>query len=317
MNRIDRLSAILIQLQSRRVVKASDIAQRFGISIRTVYRDIRALEEAGIPLIGEAGAGYSLVDGYRLPPIVFSREEAIAMLTAEKLVEKLTDRANGVHYNSAMFKIKAVLQTAEKDLLEHIDKHIEVLPSNRLNLREPSDLNLLQTILKSIAEKKILHIRYFTHSRQEITERNIEPLGIFFLENYWHLIAFCHSRNDYRNFRLDRIQNLQLTETAFQHAHPSIKDYLKRVDDSRRFESVTIKVDKTVAHHLSEQKFYNGFISETQHHDFIEMHFVTPSLEGFARWFMSFADYATIIAPEDLKERVHVLIDSMAKRIKN
>ena len=72
MNRIDRISAILIQLQTRRVVKAQDIADRFGISLRTVYRDVKSLEEAGIPVIGEAGVGYSLVDGYRLPPIMFS-----------------------------------------------------------------------------------------------------------------------------------------------------------------------------------------------------------------------------------------------------
>jgi predicted DNA-binding transcriptional regulator YafY len=87
MNRIDRISAILIQLQTRRVVKASDIAERFNISLRTVYRDVRSLEEAGVPIIGEAGVGYSLVDGYRLPPIMFTREEATAFLTAEKFVE--------------------------------------------------------------------------------------------------------------------------------------------------------------------------------------------------------------------------------------
>ena len=96
MNRLDRISAILIQLQSRRVVKAADIADRFNISLRTVYRDIRSLEEAGIPLIGEAGVGYSLADGYRLPPVMFTREEATAFLTAEKFIEKLpnTDRGN-------------------------------------------------------------------------------------------------------------------------------------------------------------------------------------------------------------------------------
>src|SRR5690349_10664094 len=118
MNRIDRVSAILIQLQSKKIVKAQHIATRFNVSLRTVYRDIKSLEEAGIPLAGEAGVGYSLMDGYRLPPVMFTREEAIAFLTAEKLVEKLTDETNGKNYKSAMYKIRAVLRSAEKDLLE-------------------------------------------------------------------------------------------------------------------------------------------------------------------------------------------------------
>ena len=91
MNRIERISSILIQLQSKNTIKAKEIADRFEISLRTVYRDIRSLEEAGVPLIGEAGIGYSLVDGFRLPPILFTKEEAMALITAEKLVEKVTD----------------------------------------------------------------------------------------------------------------------------------------------------------------------------------------------------------------------------------
>src|SRR6516225_6370867 len=107
MNRIDRVTAILIQLQSRKIVKAQDIAERFSISLRTVYRDIRTLEEAGVPILGEAGIGYSIMEGYRLPPVMFAREEATAFLTAEKLVEKLTDPSTDASYKSAMFKVRA------------------------------------------------------------------------------------------------------------------------------------------------------------------------------------------------------------------
>src|ERR1700744_2084039 len=141
MNRIDRISAILIQLQSRRVVKAADIAERFNISLRTVYRDVKTLEEAGIPLIGEAGVGCSIMDGYRLPPIMFTKEEATVFLTAEKLIEKMTDTLTEESYKSGMSKVKAVLHATEKDYLENMGEHIEVLNSpdlpKHINLHNP------------------------------------------------------------------------------------------------------------------------------------------------------------------------------------
>ena len=102
MNRIDRLSAILTHLQSSRLITGSDIARRFDISLRTVYRDIRALEQAGVPVIGEAGLGYSIMEGYRLPPVMFTREEALAFLMAEKIVRKVTDQHNSVYIPAGM-----------------------------------------------------------------------------------------------------------------------------------------------------------------------------------------------------------------------
>src|ERR1700712_4761526 len=151
MNRIDRISAILIQLQSRRVVKAGDIADRFNISLRTVYRDIKTLEQAGIPLIGEAGVGYSIMDGYRLPPVMFTREEATAFLTAEKFVEKLTDASTVATYQSAMYKIKAILKTTEKDLLEDMDANIAVFKS--FSQPNVAGNDYIQIILNGIAQK--------------------------------------------------------------------------------------------------------------------------------------------------------------------
>ena len=118
MNRIDRLVATLIHLQSKRGGKAEEIAKRFEISLRTVYRDIRALEEAGVPIGAEAGLGYFIIDGYQLPPVMFTREEAAALLTGEKLLEKLTDKSLATNYSTAMKKVRAVMKTTDKEFLE-------------------------------------------------------------------------------------------------------------------------------------------------------------------------------------------------------
>src|SRR5689334_22287543 len=169
MNRIDRVTAILIQLQSKKIVKAQDIAERFNISLRTVYRDIKTLEEAGVPVIGEAGLGYSIMDGYRLPPVMFTKEEATAFLTAEKLIEKFTDTSTEVSYKSAMYKVRAVLRGAEKDMLENIEEHIEVI-RKVLPYNETSVNNTLHSLLKSVSEKKVLNIHYDAFTSDKITQ---------------------------------------------------------------------------------------------------------------------------------------------------
>ena len=314
MNRIDRLTAILIQLQSQRVVKAQEIATRFEISLRTVYRDVKALEEAGIPVIGEAGVGYSLVDGYRLPPVMFTREEAAAFLTAEKLVEKLTDAATSNDYKSAMYKIKAVLRTGEKDYLASMDSHIEVLKSQR-QLQSRSDLNLIPTIMRSISEKKVLTINYFTHYRQENTVRSIEPIGAIYLDNYWHLIAFCRMRNAVRDFRMDRISNLSLTGEDFQNQHPTLQEYIKNDCKDHELHEVVMQVDKKIHRYLDDQKYYNGFVSETHEENQVIMNFFTASLEGFARWFMMYGDQAKIIKPVALKDKIKKIIAALSSNI--
>src|SRR5258708_9409721 len=118
MNRIDRLTAILIQLQSKKIVKAEEISNRFEISLRTVYRDVKALMEAGVPIGSEAGKGYFIVDGYHLPPVMFSQEEASALLVAGKLVEKMTDESMLKSFESSLIEIKSVLSEVGKDHLE-------------------------------------------------------------------------------------------------------------------------------------------------------------------------------------------------------
>jgi len=315
MNRIDRLTAILIQLQSKRVVKAQDIADRFSISLRTVYRDIRTLEEAGVPLLGEVGVGYSIMDGYRLPPVMFTKEEATAFLTAEKLIEKLTDTSTEEFYKSAMYKIKAVLRITEKDYLENLDNYIEVVDNPYLP-KDKTPSNPLQIILKGISEKNVLVIDYFANHSQEKTKRNIEPVGIFFLGNYWHLVAFCHLRNDYRNFRTDRISNISLTNKFFKSEHPSLRSFLKKISKEEKMFTVVMQINKDVVKYLGDQKFYNGFVSQKTLKDKIEMTFLTSSIEGFARWYMMFGDQAEIISPKEVNARVKQITNVISKKIK-
>ena len=314
MNRIDRLTAILIQLQSRRLVKAQDIADRFGISLRTVYRDIKAIEESGVPVIGEAGHGYSIMEGYRLPPVMFTKEEAISFLTADKLMEKFTDAGSRNAFQSAMYKVRAVLRTSEKDLLENIEGHIEVL-NQRGSLHEQPDLKLQQTILNSVAAKKAVSIHYFSNYKREQTSRVIEPLGLFFMGGQWHLIAYCRMRADYRDFRLDRIKALELTVEPFTKKHISLQEYISKSESEHPMQEVIIRVPKKYLYYLGDQKFYMGLIRETEYGEEMELQFMTSSLGGFARWLIMFGDIATILYPKKLQQDVHKLAAAIQGKI--
>ena len=129
--RFDRIVAILIQLQSKRIIKAQDLADRFQVSLRTIYRDIRTLEASGVPIVSEAGVGYSIMEGYRLPPVMFTREEAGSFVAAEKLMQKFTDKTLGAHHESAMFKVKSVLRGQQKDWISALESTVTINPGSR------------------------------------------------------------------------------------------------------------------------------------------------------------------------------------------
>ncbi len=313
MNRFDRITAILIQLQSKKIVKAQDLADRFDISLRTVYRDIRSLEEAGVPLYGEAGIGYSLVDGYRLPPVMFTREEAMTFVTAEKLVEQFTDVGTKSGYQSAMYKIKAVLRSDEKDLVENIGESIEIRKRFKENPKAPK--NTLDILLKSIADKCIVKINYTAFNSDDKTQRLIEPVGIYYETQFWYVLAWCYLRNEYRNFRTDRLNEITITNDKFRKKHPSLKDYLETSEKKLNLETVVVVVSKKILPYIQNQKYQYGFVSETDSGENIRMVFKTLHPEGFARWFLMFADQAEIIEPVYMKKQIRELIAGIAKSL--
>jgi predicted DNA-binding transcriptional regulator YafY len=312
MNRFDRIVAILIQLQSKKIVTAQEIAGRFGVSHRTIYRDIRSLEEAGIPIVSEAGVGYSIMEGYRLPPVQFTKEEALTLVTAEKFMKRFTDYSLSSEYRSAITKIRAVLRAADKSFLESIEDSIAVLRNSSLPDRTSSIPQ--QIIINSIATRQGLDIEYFANHSQEHTHRRIEPIGMFHLGDAWHIIAYCHLRKGYRDFRLDRISGAKPTGLPFEVKHPPFSSYLEKFDQKHEVQEVVIRVQREQYKHLGDQKYYMGLVSEEMREEVVEMRFLTASLMGFARWYLMFADVADIVKPAELREKTGAMIAAIAKK---
>lgn len=302
MNRIDRLTAILLQLQAKRVVRGQDIADRFGICLRTVYRDIRALEDAGVPIGSEVGMGYFLAPGYHLPPVMFTPQEAHALLIGGKLIEKFSDLAVSRNYACALDKIKAVLPEPQKEHMDHLSSYIEVLKTSpRPRKGFPDDLLLdVQSVL---GRKRVICIEYTSGYKDETTRRDIEPLGLCFYGAHWHLLAYCRLRRDYRDFRVDRIKSVRTTDRRFNPVdHDALPALISRMVYETDVKPACVRFDQKVRSYVGEQKYYFGFVEEKIHGPQIEMHFLTASYDHLARWLLSYLDTVEVVSPDALKK---------------
>jgi predicted DNA-binding transcriptional regulator YafY len=223
MNRIDRLFGMLTLLPTKKFVTAENIAEKFGISIRTVYRDIKALGEQGIPISFEPHKGYFVVQGYFLPPVSFSSEEANALLLMEALVYGFADKSIQTHYSSALNKVKAVLRTPQKEKLEFLNNNIRLQVPPCFN----QNFEYLSQVQDAISEKRIINLAY-KNNNSEVSERQVEPIGLVFYALNWHLIAWCHLRQEYRDFRVSRILKIKSTGLPFRKSgHIDLNEYMK------------------------------------------------------------------------------------------
>lgn len=221
LKRISRLTAILTVLQSKRLITASDLASKFSISKRTIYRDIKALEQAGVPVLTEEGKGYSLMDGYRIPPIMFSESEANALITAEQLVLKNKDASFVRDYSEAISKIKSVLRNNTKDKANLLSERV-LSGQNEDNNRTSSNLSILQLALTNF---NLVKIQYYSPENKQTTNRIVEPFAIYTTHENWLLVALCRLRNDYRAFRLDRIKSLLVQSETFEPHKITFEEY--------------------------------------------------------------------------------------------
>jgi predicted DNA-binding transcriptional regulator YafY len=223
-SRLSRLTAIVTLLQSKKLITATTIAAKFSISVRTVYRDIRALEDAGIPILTEEGKGYTLMEGYKLSPVMFTEDEANALITAEQFILRNKDASLIKNYSNAINKIRAVLQYTTKDKADLLSQRI-VIGQNFQNI---TTSNFLTDIQKALTHFYVIKLLYTGKNDEKPIERLVEPFAIYnSTEENWMLIAWCRLRTDFRTFRLDRMQQMQITDAYFVPHKLTLPEYIK------------------------------------------------------------------------------------------
>jgi len=221
--RLSRLTAILTQLQTKRLITATTLADKFSVSVRTIYRDIRALEQAGVPILTEDGKGYTLMDGYKIPPVMFSESQANALILAEQLVLKNRDSSFIKDYTEAVDKVKAVLKQADKDKANLLADRTR-FEQNINRERNSDNISQLQQALTNFYLTKI----DYANEQGIISNRIIEPFALISTTENWLLIAWCRIRKEFRFFRLDRITNLQVLAENFTPHKMTLQEYFDK-----------------------------------------------------------------------------------------
>ncbi len=312
--RFDRILAIYFHLQAKPVIKAQNLADKFQVSLRTIYRDVKALENAGVPIYGEAGTGYSLVRDYKIPPMLFTPNEALSFAVAEKLMQHYLDKEISQYFSDALLKMKAILRYSDKEHLADMENKVFINKhKDFLNKNVPSALAVL---FEGIAKKKQVELQYKSVESKEVKARYIEPIGIFQEGDFWYFMAFCHLRNEVRQFRLDRIHHIKSSDIPFVGKHKPLRIYLEKKQEKPEAQTVRIRVTKKMARYMGWERRHYGFVEEIETEDAVEMLFLSNNLqEEFARWFLMFADEAVILEPLLLRNRVKELVKSYIEKL--
>ncbi|QNL21016.1 YafY family transcriptional regulator [Hyphobacterium sp. CCMP332] len=311
MKRLDRLTAILIQLQSKKIVKAQMLADKFEVSLRTIYRDMLSLQEAGVPIGSQEGVGYFLVEGYHLPPVMFSEEEANSLLIGAKFISNLTDKVVAEAFQNALDKIKAVLPSERKEVLNVLDERL--LVSKRLGVE--SENPVISEIQKAIGKNLCCEIKYYSNYNGQVSEREIEPLGIVFYADAWHLMAWCRMRKAYRDFRTDRIGKIRITGNGYdRNAHPGLQEHMQQLTDQYQLTEIKVRFKKEILRFTSNDKYNHGYVDEKDLGDQVEMKFLSPSMDYTARWLLMFDNAVEILSPHALLEHISDLVGVLQKK---
>ena len=219
MRRADRLFQLVQLLRARRFVTGQVLADEVGVSLRTLYRDIRDLQDSGVPIRGEAGVGYHLERGYELPPLTFHGEEIEALVLGARMVEAYGDDELKQAARSAMTKVEAVLPPAMRRVL---------LETSLFAMGGRAPTENVGVVRRAVAEKRCLR---FSHTRAdgEGSERTVRPLGLYFWGRSWNLAAWCELRDDYRVFRPDRMAEVVVGE-PFDAGSVSLEEFVAAVN---------------------------------------------------------------------------------------
>ncbi len=289
MNRIDRLFAITTRLQSRGRVRAIDLAEHFEVSLRTIYRNIAALSESGVPIVSLPGQGYALADGYFLPPLHFSADEAIALVLGARLLSGSAAPDLGNAAQEAAAKILAIIDDTSHRRLEEIEGAIDVMTFPDAAARIDLGNETIDALRRAILERHVVALRYFGRNRGELTVRNIELTRLTYVNGAWHLTAYCQTRRAERAFRLDRIEAFAVQTTRFRARAATVAAEPPRTE-------VVVRFSPPTSRWAQEQQHWS-FVAAAQRGESLIATYRPGNIEEIANWILGWGSSAEVLSP--------------------
>jgi predicted DNA-binding transcriptional regulator YafY len=309
MQKIDKLLQIILTLQNSRkkTITAQDLSEKLEVNIRTIYRYIQTLCSAGVPIESMTGRGYKLMEGYNLPPVMLTEKEAAALLMGSEFVIKKVDSSYKKDASSAFLKIKSILKKETLEYINKIDEFTVVMNDKFI------DKNLIAKIQNAIAETKIIRLNYYS-LKDEVTERAIEPMGLIYYNENWRIVAFCKLRNAFREFRLNRINNIRYTNHKFIKRKFSLNNFVSEFYNIHNPIELKVLFDKKSARIVKEQ-YSRGLTSEKDVKNGVEMKFLIDEkcVDITINWILSLHKGAKIISPEDFKDKLQKKVTDILK----
>ncbi|MGF7046590.1 putative DNA-binding transcriptional regulator YafY [Paenibacillus sp. DS2015] len=314
MNKTDRLLAIVLELQRKGVLRAEDLAVTFETSRRTIYRDIQALSEAGVPVVGSPGQGYSLMEGYFLPPLSFTVEEAVSLLIGTDFVQQKFDVSYGAKAETSRRKIEAILPEGVRKEVSRARTTIRLLATDESANKgwEKEYIEILRSAILEECKVKFCYSKAISETDgNRHSVRTVSPYGLVLLNGSWMMIAKCDLRQELRHFRVSRMSDLLVLTERFKYPSDFIlQDY--RPSDDRDLR-VRIQADPDIAHLLVESK--NFYMEElVNHQNGLVMTFRVRQIEELLPWVLSWGADVVVLEPETLRSRVREEAVKMMKR---
>jgi predicted DNA-binding transcriptional regulator YafY len=314
MNRTDRLLAIILELQRAGRQRAEDLASTFETSKRTIYRDIQALCEAGVPLISVPGRGYSLMEGYFLPPLSFTTAEATMLMLGSDYMAHNFDAQYRAAALSAQRKIESVLPEQLRTEVAYLQSNIQFV--SRDTTHTSAQHMLLQQLRRALIECITVRFRYYTrHGTQDplaVSTREADPYSLAFVSGNWYVVAHCHLRKSIRNFRLDRMEELLLLPQTFQRS----TNLPLQIQEQRQHKVGTVLVRALFDHEITRwvrenRSFYTVTEEETASGLLVTLRIQHES--EILHWLLSWGAHVHVLEPETLRQCVLAEAQALVK----